>query len=182
MAAISHPSPGTAKKAAMKAWDEHFDPVRYHDDEVVAYSTEGEKDDHPVKTVKMKSRWLDGVNYWPDKAERDSLATNVADTLDRTGPDGRRLCDTLPIYIINAHSAFEPKLQMAAPKGMSAADEEEERRYRVADQVEVEPEGFVPEQASMEKTQGYAVEKDFFTLVSPGDILNTKEKLVRQLK
>ena len=189
MAAIDPPSPGTAKRTALKlagdatvADDQQradaFDPVRWHSD-VVAYSTEGEKDEHSVKAIEMKSRWLDNVDYWPDKDKRESLATNVANTLVRTGPDGRRLCDTLPIYIINAHSAFEPKLQMAAPKGMSAADEAEERKYRVADQVEVE---FVPEQASMEKTQGYAVEKDFFTLGRPGDILNTKEKLVRQLK
>ena len=182
MAAIDPSSPGAAERTAQKAWGDHFDPVRWHDKEWVAYSTAGEKEEDPVKAIKMGSRWLDGVNYWPDKAERDSLATNVADTLVRTGPDGRRLCNTLPIYIINAHSAFEPKLQMAAPKGMSAADEAEERKYRVADQVEVEPEGFVPEQASMEKTQGYAVEKDFFTLGRPGDILNTKDKLVRQLK
>ena len=173
MAAVVPPSPGTAKKTALRAWDDHFDPIRWHGD-VVAYSTEGEKDEHSVKAIEMKSRWLDNVDYWPDKDKRESLATNVANTLVRTG-----LCDTLPIYIINAHSAFEPKLQMAAPKGMSAAVEAEERKYRVADQVEVD---FVPEQASMEKTQGYAVEKDFFTLGRPGDILNTKEKLVRQLK
>ena len=165
MAAIDPPSPG---------------PVRWHDDddEVIAYSMTGEGDEHSVKTMKMESRWLDGVNYWPDKAESESLATNVANTLVRTG-----LCNTLPIYIINAHSAFEPKLQMAAPKGMSAADEEEERTYRVADMSEG---GFVPEQASMEKTQGYAVEKDFFTLGIPADIFNskiyTKDKLVKLLK
>ena len=167
MAAIDPPSP-------------RFDPVRWHDDddEVIAYSMTGEGDEHSVKTMKMGSRWLEGVNYWPDKAESESLATNVANTLVRTG-----LCNTLPIYIINAHSAFEPKLEMVAPKGMSAAVEEEERTYRVGDMAEA---GFVPRQASIEKTQGYAVEKDFFTLGRPADVLDskiyTKDKLVKQLK
>ena len=183
MAAIDPPSPRLGSQGEGSAPSTQAvkpDPIRWHDDddEVIAYSTAGEEDKHPVKTMKMKSRWLDGVNYWPDKAESESLATNVADTLVRTG-----LCDTLPIYIINAHSAFEPKLQMAAPKGMSAADEAEERTYRVADMAEVD---FEPEQASMEKTQGYAVEKDFFTLGRPLDIFNskiyTKGKLVKLLK
>ena len=85
----------------------------------------GESAWRDVETMRMVSGWLDGVTMPhtdPDLLRR--YGEHIADVLIQND-----LCNTLPIYIINAHGAFEPRIEMKAPTTMSAAQERSEREY-----------------------------------------------------
>ena len=128
-----------------------------------------------METMRVSSGWLDGVSLPhtdPDLLRR--YGEHIADILIKND-----LCNTLPIYIINGHGAFEPRVEMKAPGQMSAAQEREEREYSFTDQVRA---GFIPVQATGEKREGFAVEEDLFILGQRKVKGKTKQQLTTELK
>jgi len=120
-----------------------------------------------IRTMSVKCDWLEGVDYYPDPERREALAQYVAGMLVRTGA-----CNTLPIYVINAHSGFEPKLELVAPEGMPPEDEAYEREFRSGDMVEA---GFSIRQASPDKRREVGEEmRDLFILGRPPGALRAK--------
>ena len=122
------------------------------------YEKDKENKDKAVYNL-FNNCYLTAVDYLPDERITKKTIQSL-NKLKKVGSKRIRTYKTLPIYLINAHSAIEPRLFLRPPKELS-----KEQYLKDTEFVEIDlltQDGYTLDYAPYKHTKKFAARKDFF--------------------